>query len=294
MGNPARAAGLPLRFCLFSCILATETQEGIFMKKIVFSDIDGTLLSSRGRITPATLDAIRTLREKDIPFVISSGRGPTGIYPIQEAYGLRCPMVAYSGSVILDENRKVLFHRGIPKERVKQILAFIEEERLDMTWSLHSLEQWVVKDRSDPRVAEQEALVQARAEEGTVDSILDPQVNKILCICAPGKLPDIQKRLAEAFPEYTVVASSGTLLDVMDASVTKGTAIEYLCHLWQVPVSETIAFGDHYNDAEMLRTAGKGFLMANAPEQLKARFPLHTLDNDHDGIAHALKKLNLL
>lgn len=264
------------------------------MKKIVFSDIDGTLLSSRGRITPATLAAIRTLEEKGIPFVISSGRGPTGIYPILEEYGIRCPMVAYSGSVILDENRKILFHRGIPKPRVKEILSFIEEEQLDMTWSLHSLEQWVVKDRSDPRVAEQEALVQARAEEGTVDSITDPQINKILCICAPGKLPEIQKRLAEAFPEYTVVASSGTLLDVMDTSVTKGTAIAYLCGLWKVPVSETIAFGDHYNDVDMLRTAGKGFLMANAPEALKARFSLHTLDNDHDGIAYALKELGLL
>ena len=264
------------------------------MKKIVFSDIDGTLLSSRGRITPATLAAIRTLEEKGIPFVISSGRGPTGIYPILEEYGIRCPMVAYSGSVILDENRKVLFHRGIPKPQVKEILAFIEEEQLDMTWSLHSLEQWVVKDRSDPRVAEQEALVQARAEEGNVDSITDPQINKILCICAPGKLPEIQKRLAEAFPEYTVVASSGTLLDVMDASVTKGTAIAHLCGLWKVPVSETIAFGDHYNDVDMLRTAGKGLLMANAPEALKAQFPLHTLDNDHDGIAHALKELGLL
>ena len=264
------------------------------MKKIVFSDIDGTLLSSRGEITPATLAAIRTLEEKGIPFVISSGRGPTGIFPIQDAYGLRCPMVAYGGSAILDENRNVLFHRGIPKEQVKNILTFIEEEKLDMTWSLHSLEQWIVKDRSDPRVAEQEALVQARSEAGTVDSITDPYVNKILCICAPGKLPEIQKRLTEAFPEFTVVASSGTLLDILDPSVTKGTAIEYLCKLWGVSVSETVAFGDQYNDVEMLCTAGKGFLMANAPESLKEQLPLHTLDNDHDGIPHALKELGLL
>nr|MBQ8245354.1 HAD family phosphatase [Oscillospiraceae bacterium] len=264
------------------------------MNRIVFSDIDGTLINSRKQITPATLSAIRTLEEKGIPFVISSGRGPTGIYPILEEYGIRCPMVAYSGSVILDENRKVLFHRGIPKERVKEILAFIEQEQLDMTWSLHSLEQWVVKDRTDSRVLEQEALVQARSEEGTADSIADPQINKILCICAPGKLPEIQKRLSEAFPEYTVVASSGTLLDVMDASVTKGTAIHTLCKLWQVPVSGTIAFGDHYNDVDMLRTAGKGYLMANAPEALKQQFPLHTLDNDHDGIPHALKALGIL
>ena len=52
------------------------------MKPIIFSDIDGTLLNSQGKISPGTLAAIRTLEEKGIPFVISSGRGPTGIYPI--------------------------------------------------------------------------------------------------------------------------------------------------------------------------------------------------------------------
>lgn len=264
------------------------------MQKIVFSDIDGTLLNSKGKITPDTLAAIRSLEEKGIPFVISSGRGPTGIYPILEEYGLRCAMIAYSGGAILDENRKVLFHRGIPKEKVRQILAFIEEQKLDMSWSLHCLEQWIVKDRSDPRIAGQEALVQARATEGTVDSITDSQINKVLCVCAPGKLPEIQQRLAEAFPDCTVVASSDTLLDIMDNTVTKGTAIKQLCFTWNIPMDNTIAFGDHYNDVDMLKTVGSGFLMANAPQPLKEQFSLHTLSNDEDGIAFALKQLGIV
>lgn len=268
--------------------------QEVSMKQIVFSDVDGTLLTSKGKISPATLAAIRTLEEKGIPFVISSGRGPTGIYPILEEYGLHCAMITYSGGAILDENRNVLFHRGIPKERVKQILAFIEQEQLDMSWSLHSLEQWIVKDRSDPRIAGQEALVQAQATEGTVDSITDPMINKVLCVCAPGKLPEIQKVLQKAFPDCTVVPTAETLLDIMDGSVTKGTAIKQLCFTWNIPLEDTIAFGDHYNDVDMLKTVGKGFLMANAPEKLKQQFSLHTRSNDEDGIAFALKQLEIL
>ena len=264
------------------------------MKPIIFSDIDGTLLNSQGKISPGTLAAIRTLEEKGIPFVISSGRGPTGIYPILEEYGLRCPMICFSGGAILDENRNVLFHRGISKEITKKVTAYAEEQQLDMAWSLHSLEEWVVKDRSDPRVKEQEELVQAQSTEGTVDTITDPQINKILCICSRESIGPVQKALSEAFPELTVVPTAATLLDIMDGTVTKGTAIEALCRMWGVPVENTIAFGDHYNDIQMLKTVGKGYLMANAPDALKEQFPLHTLDNDHDGIPHALKELGLL
>ena len=264
------------------------------MQTIIFSDVDGTLLNSQGKISPDTLCAIRTLKEKGIPFVISSGRGPTGIYPILEEYGLRCPMIAHSGGAILDENGNVLFLRGMEKETVRRLVDFVEREQLDMAWSLHSLNQWIVKDRTDPRVVKQEKIVRDRAQNGTVDSIEAPQVYKMLAISTPDKLEQVRQRLVEAFPELNIVISAEDLLDIMDASVTKGKAVEELCRIWNVPTADTIAFGDNFNDVEMLSTVGKGFLMGNAPEGMKARFPLHTLDNDHDGIPHALKQLGIL
>ena len=82
---------------------------------IVFSDIDGTLLSSDLTITPQTLRAIRQLQARQIPFVIISARSPSGIYPILTAHGFNCPIVAYSGALALDENRQVLTIRAFPR-----------------------------------------------------------------------------------------------------------------------------------------------------------------------------------
>ena len=62
------------------------------MKRIVFSDVDGTLLNSRQEITPLTERAIKALKEKGIPFVITSARSPSGIYPILNEYGFNCPI----------------------------------------------------------------------------------------------------------------------------------------------------------------------------------------------------------
>ena len=63
--------------------------------EIVFSDVDGTLLDSRHQMRPGTLSAIRSLQEREIPFVIISARSPSGIYPIQEEYGFRSPVISY-------------------------------------------------------------------------------------------------------------------------------------------------------------------------------------------------------
>lgn len=264
------------------------------MDRIVFCDIDGTLLNSEGHITPLTLEAIRRLEEKGIPFVISSGRAPAGIYPLLETYGIRCPIVSYNGALVLDEKGQVLYHRGIGKEDARELIRFLEESGLDVVWSIHSLDQWIVKDKSDPRVIFQEELVNAQSSQGSVDSVADPQINKVLCICTPESVDAVEAALKARYPGYTVARSMGYLLDVMDGQVSKAEAIHRLCSVWNVPVANTIAFGDNFNDAAMLQAAGLGYIMGNAPEALKERFPLHAGDNDHDGIYFALKSLGLI
>jgi len=259
--------------------------------RIVFSDVDGTLLNSQGEIAPRTLQAIRLLAEQDIPFVISSARGPTGIAPLLKTYGLKCPVIAFSGALILDEEGKVLFHRGMKKQQAGEILDFIRKKELDLAWGIYAFSQWVVKTRQDQRVDAEERNVRALATEGALEDIKGDTVHKILCMCNPEKLDEIEACLKTRFPQFSIAKSSSTLLEIMQSGITKAMAVETLCVLRQIPLENSIAFGDNYNDAEMLETAGKGFLMGNAPEKLKSRIPLHTEDCDHDGIYWALKRL---
>lgn len=264
------------------------------MKKIVFSDVDGTLLNSEHRITSLTERAIKGLKEKGIPFVIISARSPSGIYPIINEYQFSCSIISYSGALILDENRNILFHSGMKKVDAKSIIAFVEENQFDMTWCIYSLDEWIVKDKSDPRIIREETIVKAVSKQGTVDSITDDEINKILCICNPTKIQEIEAKLKAAFPSYSIVKSSDILLEIMENNITKATAIKTLCSLWNVPLFDTIAFGDNYNDLEMLELVGNGFLMENAPAELKNQIKQQTRDNNHDGIYYALLKMDLI
>ncbi len=262
--------------------------------KIVFSDIDGTLLNSEHKITPLTEYAIKELQKLDIPFVIISARSPSGIYPIVNDYNIKCPIISYSGALILDENNNVLFHKGIKKESANEIINFIEKKHFDMTWGIYSFDQWIVKNKKDPRIINEETIVKAYSTQGDINSITGNEVHKILCICNPDKILDIENLLKINFPDYSIAKSSDILLEIMEKNITKATAVNTMCSLLNINISDTIAFGDNYNDLEMLQTAGRGFLMENAPVELKAKVKLHTADNDHDGIYYALKKTGIL
>ncbi|WP_066685948.1 Cof-type HAD-IIB family hydrolase [Christensenella intestinihominis] len=263
--------------------------------KAVFSDIDGTLLNTENKVTRRTLEAIRALGRRGIPFVIVSARSPAAIWPILEQNGFSCPVVAYSGGLILDENRRTLYHCGMDKRQAGEILRYLEEQRFDLSWNLFTSDEWIVRDKQDPRIRREEEAVQAQARQGSLGDLPeDAEINKVLCICAEGKILQIEEKVRERFPGCSVAKSSPILLEIMENRVNKATAIKTLCGLRNIDVENVIAFGDQYNDLEMLQFAGCGVAMGNAPTEIRRLAARTTLDNDHDGICHALLELGVI
>ena len=263
--------------------------------KIVFSDVDGTLLNQKHRMLDKTVDSIRQLKEKNIPFVIVTARGPSGIYPIFRRYRFVCPMVCYSGALILDEEGKVIHASGFSKGTAKAIVEFIEKEKFDCTWNIYSMNSWIVNNKNDPRVMREEAIVEAESEEGSVDDLPEGvSVGKVLCMCNPKHTDAIEEALKAKFPCLSIVRSSDILIEIMNKGISKSDAIKFLCEKWEIALEESVAFGDHYNDLSMLETVGMPFIMENGPEELKVKIKNVTFNNDSDGIYYGLKKIGLV
>ena len=263
--------------------------------KIVFSDVDGTLLNSEHKMLDGTKYAIQKLQKKDIPFVIISARSPSGIYPILEENGFSCPIICYSGALILDDKKNTIYSAGFSKETAENVINFIEEEKFDCCWNLYSGDNWIVKDKSDERVIIEENIVHTFAKEGTIASLPDnAQVGKILCICNPEKTVEIENKIKKQFPALSVVKSFSTMIEIMETGITKGSAVLELCKLWNIDVSKAAAFGDNFNDVEMLEVVGFPFIMENAPAELKRRFTNITHSNNDEGIYKALVKMGAI
>lgn len=267
------------------------------MNRIIFSDVDGTLLTSEHRISEQTREAIISLKNDGVPLVIVSARSPSGIATIVNEVGIPGgfgPITAYSGGLIMADDR-VLFSRGMEKGLAGEILRVITENGFKAAWCLYSFDQWLVRDRTDPRIIREEEIVQVQAEEGTMDSVVGDVVHKIMCISSDSAETDLlESCLKERFPQCAVVKSCATQLEIMRRGVNKGLAVLELCNLLGVPVENSVAFGDNYNDVEMLEAAGRAYIMANAPEDLKKRGFSAARTNDDDGVFYALKELNFV
>ncbi|MDH7571426.1 MAG: HAD-IIB family hydrolase, partial [Armatimonadota bacterium] len=94
-------------------------------------------------------------------------------------------------------------------------------------------------------------------------------------------------------PEVTVVRSSDQLVEIVAARASKAAALQWLARRWQIDAAEVLALGDSYNDIPMLRWAGLGVAMGNAPETVKRAADAVTLTHDEAGVAAAIERYAL-
>ncbi len=131
-----------------------------FNPRAVFSDIDGTLLTSEHVVSPLTRSAIHTLTAQGVLFTISSARSPSGIRPIIEKNNFHCCIIAFSGALIMDEDQNILYEKGLTISEASKIIDVIEKKCPHVTWNVFTAEDWIVNDRTDSHVIHEEAVVE--------------------------------------------------------------------------------------------------------------------------------------
>ena len=240
--------------------------------KCVFSDIDGTLLNSKHQISEKTKKKVQQLAIQNIPFVLVSARMPKGMHYFLDELQIKAPMVSYSGGLILDENQKVIYSKGFSVEMAKRLYKYIKYY-YQIPVSFYVENHWMV-DEIDEGIEEESIITGLKpviAEAGIVDRL--------------------EMSLKEKFSGLKIYKSKDTYLEIMDESVSKSSAIQFLCDKMKIDLHQTVSFGDNYNDLDMLLLTGKGFAMANGAQGVLESIPTHTLSNDEDGIVYALDNL---
>ena len=90
---------------------------------------------------------------------------------------------------------------------------------------------------------------------------------------------------------FSVAVAGKNWVDVMNPGVNKGTALEKLGAQLRLPASGMMAFGDTYNDIEMLEAVGYGFLMENGSPELRVRVPFLAPSNTEYGVMQILRRV---
>ena len=115
--------------------------------------------------------------------------------------------------------------------------------------------------------------------------------NKMMVMSEPPAIAEIQKHLRSLYDgKLNIYPSKPTYLEVMDLKGSKSNAVKFVSDRLGLDKSEIIAMGDNYNDIEMIKYAGMGVAMGNAPDEIKAIADYVTDTNNNDGVQKALEK----
>lgn len=261
--------------------------------KIVFTDVDGTLLDREHRVVPESARAVRMLQERGIPFVLVSARMPEGLTTIQRELGFTGPLVCYSGAYVLDEQGRELLSRPIDMAVARRLKAFLDAELPQVCCSEYGYHTWACDDDIDPRIQNEERITTLKALRAPMDATFDARgVHKFLLMGESDQIELAERTVADAFPELVAVRSSPILCEIMSGEVSKAEGVQVMCEHFGITPADAIAFGDGHNDIDMLRAVPESYAVANAVDEVKAAAAhVCAWSNDENGLGRTVEEL---
>ncbi|RVU97402.1 HAD family phosphatase [Coriobacteriales bacterium OH1046] len=261
--------------------------------QIIFTDVDGTLVDDEHHARPEDAAIISAVAQA-VPFCLVSARSPEGLYPVQKALGFSGPLVCFSGAYVLDEQGGELSSTVIGIEDAASIKRFLDVALPHICVGTYGFHTWVVNDRGDPRVAREEFFVQASAMEcRDIEQVFGRcGIHKFLLMGGPDEILGAEQTIRDRYPNLAVVRSNEMLCEIMAGGVSKADGVSLLCNHYGVLPENAIAFGDGYNDFEMLAAVGRSYAMANAELAVKeAATHRCAWTNAQGGVAKTLAQL---
>lgn len=267
-------------------------------KRMLFMDLDGTLLDDRKQITPGNRRALEKTLERGHGVIITTGRPLKSAMDQARKLGLDkpgCFLIAYNGALIYDwEKGGQIFARTLDFPTVQEIFDYVNPQG----FHLQTYDTWqvLVEPRCDNAIVREycDRIIMDFRVIGDVHRDLRQEPVKILIIEPEDRagIVALQRQIESRWAgKVDTFFSNPTYLEVVPAGMNKGQAVKMLCGLLGVPIGNAVAVGDEANDRSMIEAAGIGVAMANGTEEVKAVANYVTAcDNNHDGIAEVVDR----
>ncbi|MDT8715681.1 HAD family hydrolase [Clostridium sp. 19966] len=257
------------------------------MIKLIASDMDGTLLDENGNLPKDFFHIFNMLKSNDIIFAVASGRQYATLKKTMDSIKDDVLFIAENGSLVVYKNKE-LYSCYIDKENVNKII--------DVSRSLDSVEAVLCGKYCAYTEAKDEKFIKEMkkyyASLEIVDNLKQVKADIIkIAVC------DMNDPYSNSYPAYfnnlkdqlSVVISGAIWVDIMNPKANKGEAIKYILDKFNISSEETMAFGDYFNDVEMLKIAGHSYAMENAPEGVKKHAKYIAKSNIENGVLSAIK-----
>ncbi len=276
-------------------------------RKLIFFDIDGTILDWHGVIPKSARSAILQLKAKGHLPLLCTGRSRGNIRdPQLFALGF-AGLIAACGSHVEVDGRRI-YERFLTEAQVKKVIAVAEACRVPIVLEGAKKHWFSIKG------FERDGFVARMCEEMGEDAVplrgfsADMQVNKFagdFIVASDAERFHAELKDDVDFIEHGLAPdlihaqgdepnSVRAVFEAVLPGMSKAQGIRVLCDYLGADPKDAIAVGDSTNDIEMLQSVGYGIAMGNGSDSIKAVADYITDDIHADGLLHAMEHLSLL
>lgn len=275
------------------------------MQKLVFFDIDGTLVTPSNQLPESTIKAVQLLKENGHLPIIATGRPPKMFETIAKELGIDS-YISLNGQYIVIEGKEV-FKQTLATERLEDLIQASYE--INQRAFLITKDDIIGNNFMREMINDQKFLTMVYTY---LQDMPDFVTREMFMRMTDKPLPrasyekeDILSAFIhtaeaqdayyqERFPDLHFTRATPHLSEVLIKGLHKGAGIKRIVEALGQDIENTIAFGDSLNDIEMLSTVETGVAMGNGRDELKEVADLVTTHVEADGIYHALKKMQLI
>ena len=272
------------------------------MGKVVFLDIDGTLVDFQQHMSERTRLALGQARKNGHKMVLCTDRTYTGIYP----WLMEIPfdgVVASSGAYVRCGD-EVIVHHMLDNAKVSELTGLLwQHGAATLTQGIHA--RYAVSDH------EKQIMDFFRRQNLDGNKILNgitvvenpsmkAGLESILYFTREGSFRTVLQEILEKFDGYFHVmnTSFGCTLDdcgmIGKKGVTKASGMADLLAHWKIPYENCMAIGDGPDDFDMIRYAAIGIVMENGIPELKDLADYMTTSVENEGVANVFRDFRLI
>ncbi|RDY33188.1 HAD family hydrolase [Lachnotalea glycerini] len=237
------------------------------MIKLIASDLDGTLLQNGAQqLTEQVIPYIKRLKEMGIVFVAASGRQYANLQRLFEPFKNEISYICENGALVVNEG-KILHKTIINKELGEEILVDIRQKE-----GCEILLSGMNTSYLEPKTNEYAHRMQYIVKNNVtiVKDILEVTEDYLkISVYEREGINNSEEYFRDKWKDKVTVVTSGTeWLDMISLGTNKGNAMKVLQETFHILPEETMAFGDNYNDVEMLKNAGYSYAMNSGKKDI--------------------------
>lgn len=279
--------------------------------KLIASDMDGTLLDHQSHLSQENIDAIRRLSEKNVEFLICSGRDFEDAKAIMAPSKLACSYICLSGASVYDEKGNMITRIPLTQKNLEVSERILDKYHayMDILTS-HGHYSTCPRDEKfrqicgflngrnkEPGPVSEEVKLDAKERLASVTFIESlreiPEDVTIFKLCCDGLEEETVVKLKEefkAYPDLAAASSFPTNIELTNSQAQKGNALKAYAEMKGISLEDVMVLGDSDNDLSMFTPEfGWTVAMANAMPCIRDAAKYHTKSNVENGVAYAIE-----